>query len=127
MAKILIVDDSESIRVELKDILESAGFTVFAGVDGNNGFQIAESQDYFDFILSDYNMPGLDGLSMIQKIKTLPKYETTPFGMLTTESSKELKDAGKQAGIVVWVVKPFEKDRLIATIAKVFEKFKPRA
>ncbi len=127
MPKILIVDDSETIRIELKDALEAAGHKVTAGVDGNDGFQKAESESGFDLVISDYNMPGLDGLSMIKKIKALSKYATTPMAMLTTESSKDLKDAGKEAGVVVWFVKPFDKDKMLTTIQKVFEKFPPQS
>ncbi len=127
MAKILIVDDSETIRVELKEVLEAGGHAVVSGVDGNDGFEKAKGDSYFDLIISDYNMPGLDGLSMLKMIKALPNYAKTPLAMLTTESSKELKEAGKEAGVIVWVVKPFEKDRLLMTLSKVFEKFPPAA
>jgi two-component system chemotaxis response regulator CheY len=126
MAKILIVDDSETIRVELKEALESGGHTVVAGVDGNDGYAKAEANDYFDLIISDYNMPGADGITMLKKIKTLPRYETTPLAMLTTESSKELKETGKSAGIIIWIVKPFDKERLLSIMQKVFEKHPAR-
>jgi len=127
MPKILIVDDSETIRVELKEVLEAGGHEVVAAVDGYDGILKAEAENYFDLIISDYNMPGIDGLSMLKRIKLLPKYVKTPIAMLTTESSKELKEAGREAGVLIWVVKPFEKERLLMTLKKVFEKFPPAA
>ena len=127
MAKILIVDDSQTVRNELKDVLEEAGHKVTAGVDGSDGLALAKADTYFDLIISDYNMPGLDGLAMLKMIKELPQYANTPFAMLTTESSKNLKEIGKDTGVIVWFVKPFEKTRLISTIDKVLEKFPPAA
>ena len=123
MAKILIADDSESLRMELKEILEKGGHEVIEAQDGYDGLMKAEGAEGVNFILSDYNMPGLDGITMIAKIKEMERYRNVPVGMLTTESSKELKAAGKDAGVVVWVVKPFEAERLLMTVTKVLEKF----
>ncbi|HYX33984.1 MAG TPA: response regulator [Oligoflexus sp.] len=127
MTKILIVDDSNTILVDLKAVLEGAGYNVATAINGNDCYSKAESEDYFDMIISDFNMPGMDGLAMIQKIKKLEKYAKTPFVMLTTESSMELKKLGKEAGVVVWFVKPVAEDRILSTLTMVFEKFPPRS
>jgi len=123
MAKILIADDSETLRTELREVLEGAGHDVVEAVDGTDGLRKAEEAQGVQLIISDYNMPGLDGITMIRKIKEIDRYGSVPVGMLTTESSKELKATGKEAGVIVWFVKPFEPSRLLSTIDKVLEKF----
>lgn len=123
MAKVLIADDSETLRMELKDVLESGGHEVIEAVDGLDGVRKAEASENVDLIISDYNMPGIDGITMVTKIKAMEKYANVPVGMLTTESSKELKAAGKEAGVIVWFVKPFDPDRLLKTVEKILEKF----
>ncbi|RYZ92917.1 MAG: response regulator [Proteobacteria bacterium] len=127
MPRILIADDSDTIRLDLKEILEKGGHIVEDAIDGNHGVEIANNASHFDLVISDYNMPGLDGLAMIGKIKAMDKYAATPCAMLTTESSKELKEAGKNAGVIVWVVKPFDPEKLLQTVAKIFEKYPPKA
>ena len=104
MAKILIADDSETLRLELKEVLERGGHNVVEACDGADGLKKAEESHGVQLIISDYNMPGLDGITMIAKIKQIDRYKLVPVGMLTTESSKELKQSGKEAGVVVWVV-----------------------
>jgi two-component system chemotaxis response regulator CheY len=123
MAKILIADDSETLRLELKEVLENGGHVVVEAQDGADGLKKAEEHQGVQLIISDYNMPGLDGITMITKIKQIERYKEVPVGMLTTESSKELKQSGKDAGVVVWVVKPFDPERLLKTVDKVLEKF----
>jgi len=123
MAKILIADDSETLRLELKEVLERGGHLVIEALDGADGLKKAEEHQGIQLIISDYNMPGIDGITMISKIKQIDRYKEVPVGMLTTESSKELKQSGKEAGVVVWVVKPFDRERLLKTVDKVLEKF----
>lgn len=123
MAKILVVDDSETLRLELVDVLRSH-HEVVEGSDGFDGLQKAEEQQNVDLIISDYNMPGMDGITMIRKIKAIDRYKNVPVAMLTTESSKELKLAGKEAGVVVWMIKPFDGDKMKATVQKILETFK---
>jgi len=123
MARIMIVDDSEMLRVEIKDLLEGMGHDVIEGNDGIDGVRQAETAGPFDMIISDYNMPGLDGLSMLKKIRKVEGYEKTPVAMLTTESSPELRTLGKSLGVVVWCIKPIDNDQFQKTIAIVLEKF----
>ncbi|MCX6128891.1 MAG: response regulator [Proteobacteria bacterium] len=123
MAKILIADDSETLRLELKEVLEHGAHTVVEAADGVEGLKLAEDEHGIQLIISDYNMPGLDGITMVSKIKLIDRYKNVPVGMLTTESSKDLKQAGKEAGVVVWIVKPFDPKRLLSIIDKILEKY----
>ena len=125
MAKILIADDSETLRNELSEVLIGAGHEVIAAEDGKDGYIKAKENQDADLIITDYNMPGQDGVTMLQKIKSdIPAFENTPCAMLTTETSKELKMKGKSAGVIVWFVKPFAPDKLIKTVSLVLEKYK---
>jgi two-component system chemotaxis response regulator CheY len=123
MAKILIVDDSEMLRVEIKELLENMGHEVIEGKDGSDGYRQAEANQPLDLIVSDYNMPGLDGLSMLKKIRSVSGLEKTPVAMLTTESSSELRTMGKSLGVVVWCIKPIDNEQFEKTISIVLEKF----
>jgi two-component system chemotaxis response regulator CheY len=123
MGTILIVDDSETLRMELKSVLQSGGHQVIEAVDGLDGVKKAETNDGISLILADYNMPGLDGITMISKIKGISRYANVPVGILTTESSKDLKAAGKDAGVIVWFVKPFDGERLLQAVDKILERF----
>lgn len=123
MARILIVDDSEMLRVEIKDLLQNMGHEVFEGEDGSDGVRKAEENLPLDLIISDYNMPGLDGLSMIKKIRNIAGLEKTPVAMLTTESSAELRTMGKSLGVVVWCIKPIDNEQFQKTVGIVLDKF----
>lgn len=113
MSKIVItVDDSMSIRETVKMVLTSAGYTVFAAEDGVAGLRLAE-QRKADLIITDLNMPNMDGITLITRLRALPQYKFTPIVMLTTESQDDKKVAGKRAGATGWVVKPFDPARLI--------------
>lgn len=114
MSKIVItVDDSMSIRETVKMILSSAGYEVYSAEDGVAGLRLAE-QRKADFIITDLNMPNMDGITLITRLRALPQYKFTPIVMLTTESQDDKKVAGKKAGATGWVVKPFDPARLIA-------------
>ncbi len=118
MTKILTVDDSASIRQMVSFTLKSAGFDVAEAEDGVEGLKTAKS-DKFDLVISDVNMPNMDGISFVTELRTLGDYKFTPVLMLTTESSAEKKQAGRAAGATGWIVKPFNPDQLLATIKKV--------
>jgi two-component system chemotaxis response regulator CheY len=119
MAKIVIVDDSETVRSQLKQALEAAGHTVIEGVNGNDGYDKIIEVGKPDLVISDYNMPGADGLSMLTKVKDKLGLGVFPIFMLTTETSDNLKSAGKLIGITAWINKPFESAKLVAGVAKV--------
>lgn len=118
MTKILTVDDSASIRQMVSFTLKSAGFEVAEAADGAEGLQAIKA-DKYDLVISDVNMPNMDGISFVKALRQLDNYKFTPVLMLTTESSGDKKNAGRQAGATGWIVKPFNPDQLLATIKKV--------
>lgn len=118
MKKILAVDDSASMRQMVSFTLKKAGFDVTDAKDGVDALAIAQNQD-FDLVISDVNMPNMDGITLIKELRGIDKFKYTPMLMLTTESGLDKKSAGKAAGATGWIVKPFNPDQLLATINKV--------
>ncbi|HBI67509.1 response regulator [Massilia sp. YIM B02769] len=119
MAKtILAVDDSSSLRQMVAFSLKAAGYQVVEAVDGQDGLDKARQQ-VVDLVLTDQNMPRMDGLSLIKQLRGLPEYQKVPILMLTTESSDEMKSKGRAAGANGWLVKPFDPQRLIEVVKKV--------
>jgi two-component system, chemotaxis family, chemotaxis protein CheY len=116
--KILTVDDSASIRQMVVFTLKSAGYEVVEASDGNLGVQQAKKTQV-DLILTDQNMPGMDGLTLIKTLRATPQYKSTPMLMLTTESSDAMKSQGKTAGATGWLVKPFDPQKLLEVVRKV--------
>lgn len=120
MHSILAVDDSASMRQMVSFTLKSAGYDVTEAVDGQDAYDKA-AQRQFDLVLTDQNMPGLDGLSLTRKLRKHPRFRSTPILILTTESSDGMKLAGRSAGATGWLVKPFDPGRLIEVIQRVME------
>jgi two-component system chemotaxis response regulator CheY len=119
MAKtILAVDDSGSLRKMVTLSLETAGYNVVQAVDGQDGLDKAKEKTV-DMVLTDQNMPIMDGLTLIKSLRSLSTYQKVPILMLTTESSDEMKALGKAAGANGWLVKPFDPKRLIEVVKKV--------
>jgi two-component system chemotaxis response regulator CheY len=119
MAKtILAVDDSSSLRQMVAFSLKAAGYQVVEAVDGQDGLDKARQQTV-DLVLTDQNMPKMDGLTLIKSLRGLPEYAKVPILMLTTESSDEMKSKGRAAGANGWLVKPFDPQRLIEVVKKV--------
>lgn len=119
MAKtILAVDDSASIRQMVSFTLKSAGYEVVEAVDGQDGLDKAKSRSV-NLVLTDQNMPRMDGLTLIKSLRGLPQYAATPILMLTTESSDAMKSQGRAAGATGWLVKPFDPQKLIEVVRKV--------
>lgn len=119
MANILIVDDSASMRQMVSFTLAGAGHQVTEAPDGADALQIAKAGNSFDLVLSDVNMPKMDGISLVKELRTLGAFKFTPILMLTTESGSDKKMEGKSAGATGWIVKPFSPDQLVATVNKV--------
>lgn len=115
---ILAVDDSASIRQMVAFTLKSSGYDVVEAVDGMDGLEKAKARS-FDLILTDQNMPRMDGLTLIKSLRALAQYKTVPVLMLTTESSDAMKVQGKAAGATGWLVKPFDPQKLIEVVKKV--------
>ena len=109
---ILAVDDSPSMREMLASVLRDSGYQVVEAEDGVKALEVARSHPV-DVVLTDQNMPNMDGLSLVKSLRSLPAYRDTPIMMLTTESSDEMKQKGRQAGATGWMVKPFDPDKLV--------------
>ena len=118
MHSILAVDDSASMRQMVSFTLKSAGYNVVEAVDGQDAWEKAGGRS-FDLVLTDQNMPRMDGTSLTKKLRENPQFKTTPILILTTESSDQMKQAGRAAGATGWLVKPFDPNKLIEVIQKV--------
>ena len=115
---ILAVDDSASMRQMVNFTLKGAGYEVVQAIDGVEALEYARLHSV-DLVLTDVNMPRMDGITLVKELRALPTYRYTPMLVLTTESSQDKKMQGKQAGATGWIVKPFNPDQLLATIARV--------
>ena len=118
MISILAVDDSISMRQMVSFTLKNAGYDVVEAVDGEDAFDKARSRA-FDLVLTDQNMPRLDGIGLTKRLRGHPKFTQTPILILTTESSDQMKQAGRAAGATGWLVKPFDPVKLLEVIKKV--------
>jgi two-component system chemotaxis response regulator CheY len=118
MAKrILIVDDSSAIRKSVNFILDQAGYAVTAAEDGLDALSKLEGAG-FDLIVTDVNMPNLDGIELTKKVREQAAYKYTPIVVLTTESQGSKMEEGKAAGATGWIVKPFDADKLLAVVKR---------
>lgn len=118
MAKVILtVDDSASVRQLVRFTLSSAGYQVIEAVDGQDA--LAKLIVPINLIVTDLNMPNLDGLGLIRGVRANPAYKGVPILMLTTESQAAKKQEGKAAGATGWIVKPFSPEQLLAVIRKV--------
>lgn len=117
--RILTIDDSRTIRDMLNLTLSEAGFEVLQAVDGEDGIGVLEKQERVDVVITDINMPKMDGYGVIRHIRGQPRYNGMPVLVLTTESETGKRNVAREAGATGWMVKPFDPERLIATINKV--------
>lgn len=116
--KIMTVDDSSSVRQMVGLTLKEAGYEVVEGVDGQDAFNKLKVAPV-DMVITDLNMPNMDGIELIRNLRALPSFKFTPIVMLTTESQAARKQQGKQAGATGWIVKPFKPDQLLGVVKKV--------
>jgi two-component system chemotaxis response regulator CheY len=114
---ILIVDDSASVRQVVSITLRQAGYDVIEGHDGKDALSKLTGQKVH-LIISDVNMPNMDGISLVRAVKQLPTYKFTPIVMLTTESQEAKKREGQEAGAKAWILKPFKPDQLLSVVQK---------
>ncbi|SEG74888.1 response regulator [Bosea lathyri] len=117
MATILTVDDSPSVRQMIKLVLGPAGHTVVEAGDGSEGLARAKAQS-FDLVITDLNMPVMNGMQMIRGLRALPALTGVPIVFLTTESDDAVKQEAKAAGATGWITKPFKPEQLLAVVAK---------
>lgn len=115
---ILAVDDSASMRQMVSFTLRSSGFDVIEAIDGQDALEKIADR-HVDLVLTDQNMPRMDGLTLIRELRERERFKRVPILMLTTESSPEMKQAGRAAGATGWMVKPFDPARLLEVIGKV--------
>lgn len=120
MPNILIVDDSETVRAQLKADLVNEGYTVFEAGNGLEGIKMMEGNAHnISLIFCDVNMPEMDGLTMCRELHKDPALAKVPIFMLTTQTSPLMKAEGKASGVVAWIIKPYEKRIVLGGVAKV--------
>ena len=117
-ASILIVDDSASVKAAIRIALTGAGYRLTEAADGAEGIAKANA-DGFDLIITDLNMPIMDGLTMIETMRTMPAHAGVPIVFLTTESDEGMKQRARAAGATGWLTKPFDPDQLVKVARKV--------
>jgi two-component system chemotaxis response regulator CheY len=116
--RILAVDDSPSVRQMVKLTLSGAGYDIVEACDGADGLSKARAST-LDMVVTDLNMPVMNGLGLIRELRKLPAYRGVPILFLTTESDPEMKQQAKAAGATGWITKPFQQDQLVAVVRKV--------
>lgn len=118
MSQVLIVDDSSIVRDEVIQCLQQAGLSVSAAVDGVDGLNKLRADPLIRLIIADVNMPNMDGLTMVEKIRSELGNRTVNVIMLTTESNPRVKERGKAAGVKGWMVKPFKGSDVVESLKK---------
>jgi two-component system chemotaxis response regulator CheY len=121
MKAVLTVDDSPSIRQMVKLVLSQIGFEVHEAADGLEGLEKAKAKPV-QMIVTDLNMPRMDGITMVRELRKLPTYKGVPIILLTTESDESFKKQAKEAGATGWITKPFKQEQLVAVAQKVLGK-----
>ncbi|MCA9148416.1 MAG: response regulator [Planctomycetales bacterium] len=114
----LVVDDSTSMRQMVAFTLGNAGFDVIEGVDGKDALE-KSSGKALNLVVTDLNMPNMDGITLIKNLRAKPEFKFIPILMLTTESQDSKKQEGKSAGATGWIVKPFQPDQLLSVVSRV--------
>jgi two-component system chemotaxis response regulator CheY len=116
--KVMTVDDSRTMREMVSFTLKGAGYDVVEAGDGQQALN-ALTSNKVDLVIADLNMPVMDGLTLIRKLRATPQHRTTPILMLTTEADEKKKAEGRAAGATGWIVKPFDPGKLISVVQKV--------
>lgn len=115
---ILTVDDSSTMRQMISFTLKEAGFDILEAQDGMEALDQAKGQS-LSLIITDVNMPRMDGITLVQRLRAMPEFRFTPILVLTTESGPDMKQKGKEAGATGWIVKPFSPEKLLDVVNKV--------
>ena len=115
---VLVVDDSNTMRQMVAHVLRLSGYEVLEAADAEGALELASSSSVHA-VLTDQNLPGMDGLTLIRTLRAMRPYAGTPILMLTTESSDAMREAGRAAGATGWMVKPFDPERLVQMFRKV--------
>jgi two-component system, chemotaxis family, chemotaxis protein CheY len=115
----LVVDDSETLRIALTGLLEEGGLKVLQAENGAQGVEVWQAENAnINLVITDYNMPEMDGITMVRKIRSLPNGADVLVFMLTTESSPDLKTLGKEVGVKAWITKPYNGEKVLLAIKK---------
>ncbi len=115
--RVLVVDDSAAVRQSVAFVLDQAGYEIVQAEDGKDALSKLDGQT-FHLVITDVNMPNMDGIELTGKIRTLDAYKFVPIVVLTTESQEEKMNAGKEAGATGWIVKPFDSDKLLQVVKR---------
>jgi two-component system, chemotaxis family, chemotaxis protein CheY len=118
MKRIITVDDAATMRRLVSYTLRTEGYEVLEAEDGEDALRVLSAQSV-DVVITDINMPKMDGIELVRRLRALPQFKATPILMLTTESDPSKKLEGKNAGATGWITKPFQPDQLLAAVAKV--------
>ena len=122
MTKILLIDDSLTVRMELRSIFADDAFEITEASDGEQAIEAFKRDPNIDLIICDYNMPGMDGLSTLEEIYRISEEHNFSSIMLTTESSQVLKDKGRSIGVSGWLIKPFKKENLLKGVKTILSR-----
>ena len=115
---ILAVDDSATMRQMVAHVLELGGYAVLQAEDGERALELASAKPV-DAVLTDHNLPGIDGVTLVRSLRALPAHAATPIVVLTTEKGRALREAARAAGANAWMAKPFEPDRLVEMFRRI--------
>jgi two-component system chemotaxis response regulator CheY len=114
---ILVVDDTRSMRAMVAAVLQGAGYEVAQAGDGVEALELARTR-VFDLVVTDHNMPRMDGVTLVRELRTLPPYDPVALIVLSTEASPELRQRGRDAGATGWMAKPFDPQRMLDIVGK---------
>jgi len=114
---ILVVDDTRSMRMMVANVLSAAGYQVSEAADGAQALVLAR-QRQFDLVVTDHNMPEMDGVTLVRELRQLPDYDGVALLVLSTEADTALKQRGRDAGATGWMVKPFDPQRMLDIVGK---------
>ncbi|RYF15570.1 MAG: response regulator [Comamonadaceae bacterium] len=114
---ILVVDDTRSMRAMVAAVLQGAGYEVAEAGDGVEALELARTR-VFDLVVTDHNMPRMDGVTLVSELRGLPNYDHVALIVLSTEASPELKQRGREAGATGWMAKPFDPQRMLDIVGK---------
>ena len=114
---ILVVDDTRSMRKMVAAVLQGAGYEVAEAGDGVEALELARER-VFDLVVTDHNMPRMDGVTLVRELRALPNYDAVALIVLSTEASPELKQKGREAGATGWMAKPFDPQRMLDIVGK---------
>ena len=114
---ILVVDDTRSMRAMVASVLQGAGYEVAEAADGMEALQLARGR-VFDLVVTDHNMPRMDGVTLVRELRGLPNYDAVALIVLSTEASPELKQKGREAGATGWMAKPFDPQRMLDVVGQ---------